>query len=241
MELPDHIHLTPGDPKTTLAENAHPMPRMGTRNKQTLSITPIHFLKNFQQGCGTTDRNITSNEQNQQSFQTRKSLSNQEQRYMEISHRSYLDKTNLMVEEGNIPPIKQEWTIPKSPKTGKIKTVHFQDEEIEICNDDIQSHKYPLITGEINHESYPGNNFSRIRESNIHQPNFQHGNSYFHPIMQHNNNLHSNNEETISKQLSQNQAIQNDFIDLSTSTATSSDPGGQIKSCLYFAKRYQDK
>ena len=173
MELPDHVHLTPGDPRTTLAGNAHPMPRMGTRDKQTLSITPIHFLTKFQQGCETQDRNIASNEQNQQSFQTRKSLSDQDQRNMEISHRPYLDRTNLRVEQGNIPPIKQEWSIPKSSKTGKMKTVHFQDEEIEICNDDIQSHEYPLITVKINQESYLGNNFSGIQKSNIHQPNFQ--------------------------------------------------------------------
>ena len=228
MELPDHVHLTPGDPRTTLAGNAHPMPRMGTRDKQTLSITPIHFLTKFQQGCETQDRNIASNEQNQQSFQTRKSLSSQDQRNMEISHRPYLDKNNLMVEQGNIPPIKQEWSIPRSPKTGKIKTVHFQDEEIEICHDNIESHQYPLITEKINHDSYLGNNFSGIQKSNIHQRSFQQGNNHFHPIMQHNNSSPSNNEETISKQLSQNQAIQNNLIDQSTSPATSSDPERQI-------------
>ena len=229
MELPDHVHLTPGDPRTTLAGNAHPMPRMGTRDKQTLSITPIHFLRKFQQGCETNDRNIASNEQNQQSFQTRKSLPSQDQRNTEISHRPYLDKNNLMmIKQGYISPIKQEWNIPRSPKTGKIKTVQFQDEEIEIRHDNIESHQYPLITEKINHDSYRGNNFSGIQKSNIHQRSFQQGNNYFHPIMQHNNNSPSNNEETISKQLSQNQAIQNNFIDQSTSPATSSDPEGQI-------------
>ena len=228
MELPDHVHLTPGNPRTTLAENAHPMPRLGTRDKQTISITPIHFLREFQQGCETNDHNIASSEQNQQSFQTRQTLSSQDLRDMEISHRPYLDKNNLMAEQRNVPPTKREWSTPKSPRTGKIKTVHFQEEEIEICHNDTESHEYPLITEKINQDSYLGNNFSGIQENNIQQRNFQQGNNYFHPIMQHSNNSPSNNEETNSKQLYQNQAIQNNLIDQSTSPAISIDPEKQI-------------
>ena len=51
-------------------------------------------------------------------------------------------------------------------------------------------HNY--ITGKMNQESYLGNSFHGIPKHNIHQQNFQQGNNYFYPMMQHSKNSPSN-------------------------------------------------
>ena len=94
------------------------------------------------------------------------------------------------MEHENIPSLQREQKTLKSPRKEKTKTVHFQDEEIR--HKDIESHEYPLITEKINQDSYLGNNFSGIPKHNIHQRNFQQGNNYFYPMMQHSKNSPSN-------------------------------------------------
>ena len=166
MELPEHIHQT--------------------RDTQTLSITPIHLLRKFQQGCETNDRNIASNEQKQESFKTRQTLSRQDSRNIGISHRPYLDDNNQVMEHKNIPSFLQEQNSLKSPRTGNKKRVHFQDEEIR--NNDMESQEYPLITEKINQENFLGNNLSGIQKINVLHQNFQQGNNDCYPMTQHSNN-----------------------------------------------------
>ena len=227
MELPDDNNQTPGISETELARNAHSMPRMGTRDKQTLSITPIHLLTRFQQGCETNDHNIASNEQNQESFQAIQTLSTQDLRGIGIQHKSYLDTNSLIIEQGNIPLFQREQNALESLKSGKIKkNVHFQNEEIP--HNDLEAYRYPIITEKIIQESYPGNRFNGMPKQNIHQQHEQQESNYFYPIMQQNKNSPSNNEDKSTKRLSHSQAIKNTFIDQNTSPAISIDPEGQI-------------
>ena len=212
MELPEHIHQT--------------------RDTQTLSITPIHLLRKFQQGCETNDRNIASNEQKQESFKTRQTLSRQDSRNIGISHRPYLDDNNQVMEHKNIPSFLQEQNSLKSPRTGNKKRVHFQDEEIR--NNDMESQEYPLITEKINQENFLGNNLSGIQKINVLHQNFQQGNNDCYPMTQQSNNLPSNTGDTITKQFPQNQDIQNNLIDQDTSQAISIEPERQITSASLY-------
>ena len=176
MELPKHIHQT--------------------RDTQTLSITPIHLLKEFQQGCETNERNVASNEQKQESSRTRQTLSSQDLKSIGISYRPYLHENNQVMEYKNIPSFLQEQNTLKSTRTENTKRVHFQDEEIH--NNDIESQNYPLITEKINQDNFLGNNLSEIQEINGCHQNFQQGNNDCYS-MQHSNNPLINTGNTITK------------------------------------------
>merc|ERR1712083_402483 len=116
--------------------------------------------------------------------------------------------------------------------TENTKTVHFQDEEIP--NNDMESQKYPLITKKINQDNFLGNNLSGIQKNNVLHQNFQQGNNYCYPMMQHSNNPPSNTGDTITKRLPQNQDIQNNLIDQDTSQAISIEPERQITSASLY-------
>ena len=212
MELPEHIHQT--------------------RDTQTLSITPIHLLRKFQQGCETNDRNIASNEQKQEPFQTRQTLSSQDLKSIGILHRPYLDENNQIREHKNIPSFLQDQNTLKSPRTENKKTVHFQDEEIR--NNDRESQKYPLSTENINQENFLGSNLRGIQKINVLHQNFQQGDNNCYPMTQHSNNPPSNNEDTITKRIPQNQDIQNTLIDQNTSQAISIEPERQTNSASLY-------
>ena len=212
MELPEHIHQT--------------------RDTQTLSITPIHLLRKFQQGCETNDRNIASNEQKQEPFQTRQTLSSQDLKSIGILHKPYLDENNQIMEHKNIPSFLQDQNTLKSPRTENTKSVHFQDEEIR--NDDMESQKYPLSTEKINQDNSLGNNLRGIQKINVLHQNFQQGDNNCYPMMQHSNNPPSNTGDTITKRIPQNQDIQNTLIDQNTSQAISIEPERQTNSASLY-------
>ena len=95
-------------------------------------------------------------------------------------------------------PSNNEGTIPKrlSQNQAMQNILTYQDTSPAISIGPEKqinaSSLHNYITWKMNQESYLGNSFHGIPKHNIHQQNFQQGNNYFYPIMQHSKNSPSN-------------------------------------------------
>ena len=100
----------------------------------------------IQQGCETDQRNVARNNQDQKLWQTLKTLSKQDLYIIEISHRPYLDQNNQTKCQKPIKyidissPFQLEHNLHQGPRTGEVKSVHWQDEGIR------EDERKPLVT-----------------------------------------------------------------------------------------------